>query len=70
MFEKNWKKLKKGVDREKRVCYSIKAVADTVKQIPWQINSNATLKILREINILKKKYCVELFREQKPLNKK
>ena len=54
MFEKNWKKLKKGVDRGKRVCYSIKAVADTVKQIPWQINSNATLKILREINILKK----------------
>ena len=49
MIEKpDEKKNKKVVDKQKITWYYVEVASEGNNKVPWQINSNATLKILNE----------------------
>ena len=53
MIEKpDEKKNKKVVDKQKTTWYYIKVASESNNKVPWQINSNATLKIPKFIKLL------------------
>ena len=53
MIEKpDEKKNKKVVDKQKTTWYYIKVASESNSKVPWQINSNATLKIPKFIELL------------------